>query len=64
MRLGALTQSRISLSFEYWRTTPAGEELVARGTQDVACMRRDGERFVPAPVPESLSNALRPYADT
>src|SRR5690242_15815529 len=39
MSLGELTQSRISLLFEYWRKTPEGEELIARGEQQVACMR-------------------------
>src|SRR5262249_10796842 len=40
MRLGGLTQNRIALLFEYWRLRGAGEELVARGEQHVACMRR------------------------
>src|SRR5215212_4355338 len=30
MRLGGLTQNRISMLFEYWRRTGQGEELVAR----------------------------------
>src|SRR5262245_43713243 len=61
MRLGELTQSRITLLFEYWRTGPAGEELVARGEQQVACLRREGESFASAPVPKSLREALRKY---
>jgi enediyne biosynthesis thioesterase len=61
MRLGPLTQNRLGLLFEYWRCTSAGEELVARGEQQVACMRREGERLVPTPVPEVLREALRPY---
>jgi len=59
MRLGELLQNRITLAFEYWR----GEELVARGEQQVACMKREGERLVPAPVPPSLREALAGYAD-
>jgi len=62
MRLGALGQNRITLLFEYWRCTKEGEELVARGEQQVACMRREEERLVPTPVPEALREALRPYA--
>jgi len=31
MRLGELTQSRMTLLFEYWRAAESGEELVARG---------------------------------
>ncbi|HZO83885.1 MAG TPA: thioesterase family protein [Verrucomicrobiae bacterium] len=57
MRLGELTQSKITLLFEYWRR----EELIARGEQQVACFRRDGEKLVPTPVPKSLREALRAY---
>ena len=45
MRLGELAQSRITLLFEFWRTSSGGEELVARGEQQVACLRRQGESF-------------------
>jgi len=64
MRLGELTQSRITLLFEYWRVGKNGEELVARGKQQVACLRRDGEKLAPTPVPKSLREALRPYGAT
>ena len=62
MRLGELTQSRITLLFEYWRAGKTGEELIARGEQQVACLRREGEKLTPTPVPKSLSEALKPYA--
>jgi enediyne biosynthesis thioesterase len=61
MRLGELTQSRMTLLFEYWRAGGAGEELIARGQQEIACLRREGEKLTPAPVPKSLREALRPY---
>jgi enediyne biosynthesis thioesterase len=61
MRLGELTQSRMTLRFEYWRAGKSGEELVARGEQEVACLRREGENLAPTPVPKSLRDALRPY---
>jgi enediyne biosynthesis thioesterase len=64
MRLGALTQSRLSLLFEYWRQADDREQLIARGEQQVACMRRDGGRLVPTPVPPALREALRLYAET
>ena len=63
MRLGALTQNRITLLFEYWRNNATSEELIARGEQQVACMRRDGERIVPTPVPSALREALRQYME-
>jgi enediyne biosynthesis thioesterase len=58
MRLGELAQNRITMNFEYWR----GEELVARGEQQVACMQREGKQVVPVPVPTQLREALREYA--
>ena len=62
MRLAALGQNRITMNFEYWRHTRAGEELVARGEQQVACMQREGEQVVPVPVPTQLREALKEYA--
>lgn len=63
MRLGEVIQNRITLRFEYWRPNGAGEELVARGEQQVACMRRQGSETVPTPIPPALREALRPYAE-
>jgi len=62
MRLGGVVQNRITLSFEYWRTNKEGEELIARGEQVIACMRREGKRAVPTPIPVPLREALKPYA--
>ena len=62
MRLGELGQNRITMNFEYWRHTPSGEELVARGEQQVACMQREGKQVVPVPVPQQLREALKEYA--
>jgi enediyne biosynthesis thioesterase len=65
MRLGGVVQNRITLSFEYWRQNGGnggGEELVARGEQVVACMRREGKRAVPTAIPGPLRDALKPYA--
>ena len=62
MRLGGIVQNRITLLFEYWRRNGEGEELVARGEQVVACMRREGKRAVPTAIPGPLREALKPYA--
>jgi enediyne biosynthesis thioesterase len=64
MRLGELTQNRIAMHFEYWRRTDQGEELVARGEQQAACMRQNGKGIVPTPVPEPLREALQIYSET
>jgi enediyne biosynthesis thioesterase len=61
MRLGALMQNRMTLLFEYWKCTTGGEQLVARGEQQVACMRRREEGLVATPVPETLRQALQAY---
>ena len=63
MRLAELVQNRITLAFEYWRRKDGSEELVVRGEQQVACMRREGAGLAPAPVPLSLREALAPYAE-
>jgi len=62
MRLGEIAQNRITLLFEYFRLSSGGEELVARGEQQVACMRREGTRTVPTAIPAALRAALEPYA--
>ncbi|MFJ6194993.1 acyl-CoA thioesterase [Micromonospora sp. NPDC092111] len=62
MRLIELAQTQLEFGFDYVRIGPAGETLVARGTQRVACMRGPNNRTVPARVPEALGNALEPYA--
>jgi enediyne biosynthesis thioesterase len=54
----ALTQNRVTMRFEYWRQNGEREELIARGEQQVACMRRNGEAVVPAPFPKALQAAL------
>ena len=62
MRLEQVVQNRIQLAFEYFRENPGGnEQLVARGSQEVACMTREGSQTVPAPIPPSLLRALEPY---
>jgi enediyne biosynthesis thioesterase len=63
MRLGEVVQNRLTLRFEYYRVSEKGEELIARGEQQVACMRRQGHETVPAPIPPALREALRPYSE-
>jgi enediyne biosynthesis thioesterase len=63
MRLGALKQNRILMLFEYWRIKENGEELVARGEQEVACMQRQGVRAMPTAIPAVLREAFKPYQE-
>ena len=63
MRLAELVQNRMRLAFEYWRRRQGIEELVARGEQQIACMKRDGDKLSPTPVPQTLRVALAAYAE-
>jgi enediyne biosynthesis thioesterase len=56
-----VVQNRITLRFDYWRTNESPEELLARGEQQLAWFTRDGERFLPQPVPEALLAAIDAY---
>jgi len=65
MSLKDLVQNRMVLQFEYWRESgSSGEELVARGEQHIACMRRHGGSLVAAELPATLESALSIYANT
>jgi enediyne biosynthesis thioesterase len=61
MRLGAMSLNRIILKFEYWLGTPNADALVARGEQEVVCMRAEAGQQVAAPIPEALARALGRY---
>ena len=63
MSLAELGQSRVTMRFDYLCAGPDGERLVARGEQQVACLRRDGVVLEPTSVPAELRAALQPYAD-
>lgn len=63
MRLGSMTQNRITMLFEFWKVSEVGDELVARGEQQVACMRRGEKNLTPTPIPESLRRALELYSE-
>jgi enediyne biosynthesis thioesterase len=62
MHLGGIVQNRISMVFEYWRVTGDREELVAKGEQVTASMRRQGNILVPTPIPISLKEALEQFS--
>lgn len=62
MTLLSQAQNRLTMGFAYHRIRDGREELVARGEQQVACMTRDGRKMVPAPIPQALNDALRPFA--
>lgn len=61
MRLGALTQGRVSMRFEYLRMSGSVAQLIATGEQEAACMRREGTRLVPAPWPPVFVAAVERF---
>jgi enediyne core biosynthesis thioesterase len=61
MTLVSQAQNRLTIGFEFYRDRGGREELVARGEQQIACMRRDGGRMLPVPIPSELREALRPF---
>ena len=62
MRLGGLTQNRVSMHFDYYRLRAERRELVARGQQEIACMVRRAEGLAPQPFPPELRRAFDEYA--
>lgn len=59
--LDDIRQHRIWVRFEYWRIGKGADELVAEGSQEVACMRRVENVLEVAEVPAELRRALAPY---
>ena len=52
---------RLRFRFEYWRVKDGVEKLVARGEQQIACLRREGEKLLPTPAPKSMREAQKRY---
>ncbi|MEV3988936.1 thioesterase family protein [Streptomyces sp. NPDC049837] len=61
MSLTASGDHQVSMGFDYYRTNAPVPQLVARGGQTVACMRRTEQGMRPVPVPDELRAALAPY---
>ena len=59
MTLARLSPGRVTMRFEYARQG----ELVARGEQEIACLRARQGAYVPVAVPQSLRAALAPYEE-
>jgi len=62
MFLSAIAQNRIAMRFEYWREG-VKDELVGRGEQEIACMRRHGEQLLPTSIPAQLREVLAEFAE-
>ena len=58
MSIDTVVQNRINMLFDYLRVTEDGEEIIAKGKQGVACMRREKGHAVVTPIPVALRTAL------
>ena len=61
MTAGEIAQSRFSMKFEYWRQSGETDELVARGEQQIACMRRENGEMIATTIPLPLREAIDAY---
>lgn len=61
MRLAFVRQHRLGLNFDYFRTDINGPTPIAKGFQQLGCMRILGAGLTPTEPPEHLSSALTPY---
>lgn len=63
MTLDSIAANRITMNFGYYRLNLDPAQLVARGTQTIACMTRQAGQLMPADIPSELVSALSSYAD-
>lgn len=61
MALGGIEANQVRMAFDYYRQQDSVARLVARGSQTIACLRREGEGMAPVDVPDELRAALVPY---
>jgi enediyne biosynthesis thioesterase len=59
MTLSELRQTSLTLAFDYVRASDGS--AVARGEQEIACLRRGPSGLAAAPVPPDLRDALLEY---
>lgn len=63
MTLGNLDHNRVTMDFAYYRVNTDPAQLVARGSQTIACMLRTENGLTPVAVPGGLRRALERYSD-
>ena len=61
MSLVEQTGNRILLGFDYRLARGDASQQVARGSQEIRCMRQRGDTMIPCDVPEELAHALTAY---
>jgi enediyne biosynthesis thioesterase len=61
MFLNELSQNKISMIFEYYRDNNDTLELVAKGTQQIVCMKKQDNTMIAAKLPKELSDAVKEF---
>jgi enediyne core biosynthesis thioesterase len=61
LRVADLVPTRLTLAFDYVRSTAPGGDIVARGEQQIACMQRSGSAVERCPFPSAFLEALAPF---
>lgn len=61
MRLAFVRQHRLGLNFDYFRKDTNGLTAIARGFQQLGCMRISRSGLTPTEPPGQLASALKPY---
>lgn len=62
LRTLGTSQNRMTLDFEYWRLSEPEDELVARGSQEIAWLeRRSDGQMHPRPIPQRLLDSIDDY---
>ena len=63
MSLGGIDANRVTMDFGYFRLGSGPAQLVARGRQTIACMRREpAGALTPTALPDALRRALDRYS--
>jgi enediyne core biosynthesis thioesterase len=62
MALAGVVANRVTMTFDYYRLNQDPAQLVARGTQTIACMTRQASQLMPIDIPDELASALHGYA--
>ena len=58
MRVVEMTQSRVTMAFDYIKVDKTGETLMAKGEQQIACLREQNGQMAATPIPHSMQQAL------
>jgi len=61
MRLSDIDRNKIKMDFDYYKVTNSNSKLVAKGNQEISCMKKEMNRLSPIDVPDELRKALIPF---